>query len=337
MKSFNTLKLVFYNYILKMNLKLSKTLFSILFLIGFFSCKKTETTCLNSIDIDSCPDQTITIDSNKINRNVLVIGIDGFRSDALLQITTPFMYQLSQNNHVFFNGSNRVEDHTVSGPNWTSLTTGVHWCKHQVINNDFSDNQLTEYPHFFSYIESAYPSIQTTSIVNWTPINEHITKSLGDYAPQNSLNDAEVFQLASDMLSNQNSINPDVLFLQFDELDGAGHSYGFSSDVTEYAQCLNQTDQYVEQLFSLIENKRNNGEDWMIFIVSDHGGDGTSHSNGQQNEHIINTIFFAQHPTLSFDSSHSSTQVDLVASILDYMGIYSAQFDCKKDGISFIQ
>ena len=144
-----------------MKLKLSKTLFSILFLIGFFSCKKTETTCFNSIDIDSCPDQTITIDSNKINRNVLVIGIDGFRSDALLQMTTPFMHQLSQSNQVFFNAANRVEDHTVSGPNWTSLTTGVHWCKHQVINNDFNDNQLTEYPHFFSYIESAYPSIQT--------------------------------------------------------------------------------------------------------------------------------------------------------------------------------
>ena len=87
-----------------------------------------------------------------------------------------------------------------------------------------------------------------------------------------------------------------MLFLQFDELDGAGHSYGFSSDVTEYAQCLNQTDQYVEQLFSLIENKRSNSEDWMIFIVSDHGGDGTSHSNGQQNEHIINTIFFCPTP-----------------------------------------
>ena len=75
----------------------------------------------------------------------------------------------------------------------------------------------------------------------------------------------------------------------------------------------------------------------MIFIVSDHGGDGKSHSNGQQNEHIINTIFFAQHPTLSFNSSHQSTQVDLVANILDYMGIYSNRFDCIKDGISFIE
>jgi len=303
---------------------------------GIHSCRKTTTSCSNSLDNNSCTDNTITIDTNKINRKVLLIGIDGFRSDAMQESITPFMYQLSQQSNVFYNDMHTVEDYTVSGPNWSSIVTGVHWCKHQVTNNNFNDNQLDDFPHFFSYIEYADNSINTASIVNWTPINDYLAHSYADHAPETSINDAEVYQLAEDALVNQNPIDPDVLFLHFDDPDAAGHGYGYSSNVAEYVQSLNQTDLYVQQLFSIIENKRSNGEDWMIFIVSDHGGDGTGHGGGQDNEHIINTIFYAQHTTLSFSESCSSTQADLVPTILDFMGISSQAFNCKTDGISII-
>ena len=126
------------------------------------------------------------------------------------------------------------------------------------------------------------------------------------------------------------------MFLHFDAPDAAGHGHGFSPNVTEYAQSLKQTDQYVKQLFTIINNKRAAGEDWLIFIVSDHGGDGRGHGGGQDNEHIINSMFFVQHPLLSFSKSHSSSQVDLVPTIFDFMGIKSSAFNCKTDGISLI-
>ena len=305
-------------------------------LITIYSCKKTSTTCSNSLDSNSCTDNTITIDTNKINRKVLIIGIDGFRSDAMQESITPFMHQLSQQNDVFYNDRHLVEDYTVSGPNWTSIVTGVHWCKHQVTNNNFNDNQLNDFPPFFFYIENADNSINTASIVNWTPINEFLGISYADHAPENSINDSEVSQLAEDALLNQNPLNPDILFLHFDDPDAAGHGYGYSPTITEYCQTLTQTDTYVQQLFTIIDNKRAMGEDWLILIVSDHGGDGTGHGGGQDNEHIINTIFYAQHPTLSFSESCSSTQADLVPTILDFMGISSQAFNCKTDGNSIL-
>ena len=316
-----------------------RTSFFLAVLFACFSCKKTSTTttCSNLLGTNACNKNTITIDTSKINRKVLIIGVDGFRSEAMQQSITPFLHQLSQSSTVFFNDCHSVEDHTISGPNWSSLLTGVHWCKHQVTNNSFTDNQLSDFPSFFHYIENADSSINTTSIVNWTPINEFLTFEKADHFPQNSLSDAEVYQLAEETLINQNAVSSDVLFLHFDDPDAAGHGHGFSSSVTEYAQVLTQTDNYVQQLFSIIETKRNNGEDWIVFIVSDHGGDGTSHGDGQYNPYIANTIFFAQHPSLLFKESCSSSQVDLIPTILDFIGINSQAFNCKTDGSSILQ
>ena len=46
-------------------------------------------------------------------------------------------------------------------------------------------------------------------------------------------------------------------------------------------------------LFNTINTKRLSGEDWLIMVVSDHGGDGTGH--GDAEPYINQTIFFAQH------------------------------------------
>ena len=89
-------------------------------------------------------------------------------------------------------------------------------------------------------------------------------------------------------------------------------------------------------MFNLIETKRVDGEDWICFIVSDHGGEGTDHGDSS-NPNINKTIFFAEHPTLSFRKNYTSNQTDLSASILDFLGITNSNFDCKTDGISILE
>jgi predicted AlkP superfamily pyrophosphatase or phosphodiesterase len=120
------------------------------------------------------------------------------------------------------------------------------------------------------------------------------------------------------------------------DLDVAGHKFGFHPDVPQYANSVTTTDKYVSDLFSIIQTKRLNGEDWMIFIVSDHGGEGTGHANGFDNENIKYTLFYANHPYVSFRHSYKSTAVDLAPTIFAFMGINSRAFDCKTDGVSLI-
>jgi len=298
-------------------------------IIIFFSCGKHSTDChllFNSFEVDTI----------KLNKKVLVLGLDGVRSDALDQNNSPFMFALSARDDVYFTASHSVESITYSGPNWSSILTGVHHDKHGVIGNNFEQPNFACYPTFFDYIESVDSSIHTASIVNWTPINTHILTSSTDFSPLTPLSDHEVYENLQNLLINDSPFNADVIFVHFDELDAAGHSFGFSSDVQEYSSTLNTLDNYVKNLFNTINTKRLAGEDWLIMVVSDHGGDGTGHSDAN-NPNINQTIFFAQHPSLVFKNQYISSQADLAPTILDFLGISNPNFDSQTDGISLFE
>lgn len=316
----------------------SKSILYLLFiLLVIISCDKDEplrVTCSEATT--TCDLLAVDVDTTRIHRKVLIIGIDGFRAEAMQQSITPNLFQLSQHQNTYYTDQNIVEDLTFSGPNWGSLCTGVHWCKHKIESNDYANNQLDEYPHFFSYIEEVRPDLNTASVVNWTPINTYSAKTYADYAPEESLNDDEVYQVAAELLNNQIPLNPNVLFLHFDEADGTGHTYGYSSEIPEYRTVLTAIDAHVGNLLNIIETKRQNGENWLICVVSDHGGDGTGHGGGQDNDFINKTIFFANSPDVNFVENYVSSQVDLVPTILDYIGIQHFGFDCKTDGVSLI-
>ena len=294
-------------------------------------------TCSKDDDITP-PEDIITIDSSKINRKVLVIGIDGFRSDAMQANITPFIHNLSQTSNSYYTDKHIVESITYSGPNWSSILTGVHMDKHNVTDNSFDNSNYNEYPSFFHYVEKANSDINTASIVNWTPINAYTLATDPDLAPTESINDLGVFEYAQNILSNSTDINTDILFLQFDELDGTGHTYGFSPDVEEYTNYANILDGYSEELFNIIKNRRVKGEDWMYFIVSDHGGEGTAHGDSSD-PNINQTIFLAQHPELIFKANccYTSSQADLAPTILSFLGISSSEFEANTDGLSVLE
>ncbi len=302
----------------------------ILSFLCFVSCKK-------DLPIENCPEDILSLDTAIGNRNVLIVGIDGFRSDALTENTTPFMYELSLRDDVYFTPFHKTEEDTYSGPNWSSILTGVHYYKHNVVDNSFVGSRFSTYPPFQYYLELAYEQINTFSITNWSPINTYVCQKYLDYTSESTLNDSMVFEEVRELLVNSFSLAPNVLFLQFDELDAAGHNYGFSSEVSGYANTLFKIDVFVESLFNIIEEKRNDlGENWLFLIVSDHGGDGTGHGDAE-NPHINQTIFFSQHPELNFTPNYTTNQADLAPTILDYMGLVSEEIDCKMDGVSIIE
>lgn len=311
-------------------MKINYSLTFLLFLFILFSCEKNEITDECNLIAD-----VLAIDSVKINRKVLVIGLDGVRSDAIQENSSAFLHSLSVTNEVYYTESHKVELITYSGPNWSSILTGVHYAKHQVDDNSFANPNYSMYPTFFEYIEEADSTINTVSIVNWTPINTHILSTVTDFSPQTSINDLQVYEQAQNLLINGAPLDADIVFLHFDELDAAGHSYGFSIEETEYAGTLNTLDGYVENLFNTIEDKRLNGEDWLFVVVSDHGGDEKGHGDAS-NPYINQTIFFAQHPSLDFKDQYTSNQTDIAPTVLDFLGISSSAFDCKTDGISLL-
>lgn len=211
--------------------------------------------------------------------HVLVIGIDGVRSDAQLEAYTPNLDALIDNG--IYSPDALNEDITISGPGWSSILCGVHSDKHLVTGNDFSGNNYADYPSFFQRLESSYSDISTVSICHWSPINENIVGTDADVV-LNTTSDEEVRDLAIEQLSLN---EPHAIFLHFDDVDHAGHDTGFSPTNPTYIQAIETADSLVGEVISALYARPNySTEDWLVLVTSDHGGVGYSHG-GTSIEH----------------------------------------------------
>ena len=90
---------------------------------------------------------------------VLMIGIDGVRSDALQVAVTPAIDGLISNG--FFSPDALNDDITISGPGWSSIHCGVRSGKHNVIDNSFAGQNYVQYPGWLQRVEELHPEWST--------------------------------------------------------------------------------------------------------------------------------------------------------------------------------
>ncbi len=231
---------------------------------------------------------------------VLIIGLDGTRSEAIELASTPALDQLRLNGYTDLDAI--TGDISLSGPGWSSLLTGV-WCtKHGVLDNDssWSLSRFDQYPHLFHRVEAAQPSLFTASIVQWNPINDEILcapESGGCGAVDlvvNADSDEEVKSRAVELLGNG---DPHALFVQFDDVDHVGHGTspgslpgGFcpfpdgtsdgactlAGENPAYAQRVSITDGYIGEIIAAMKARPGyEQENWLVLVSPDHGGGGT--------------------------------------------------------------
>lgn len=199
-------------------------------------------------------------------KHVFIIGIDG--------AGTFFEKDYMENFHrIFADGAvkygARTETKTDSGPNWTSILTGVSYFKHGAENGVVDGDQkrvFKRYPSIFSVVHDAMPDAELASINNWASINIGIVEDdIGatkiTVGPDSATVDAIVNYF------NEGHA-PAVFFTQLDEVDGAGHAYGSSSK--EYEEAMKAADGYIGTIYDCLEE---NGllEDGLFIVTADHG------------------------------------------------------------------
>ena len=222
---------------------------------------------------------------------VLVIGIDGVRSDALTAANTPNIDALMSAGVYSPDALN--DDITISGPGWSDILCGVRSDKHLVVDNSFAGSNYVDYPSLFNRIEGAYSGVNTVSICHWSPINDYIVGTDADVVI-NVGSDLEVQNTAVSQLENN---DPHAMFLHFDDVDYAGHGYGFSPDVAQYISAIEEADTQVGVVISALYSRPNyTQEDWLVIVTHDHGGVGYSHG-GTSIEHR-NVSFIASGPSV---------------------------------------
>lgn len=217
-----------------------------------------------------------------IKKKVLIIGIDGCRPDALMVAKTPNLDSLMANGTYSMDARNTGI--TMSGPGWSSMLSGVWPNKHNVIDNSYEGASFVSYPHFFKYIEDAKAEYRTVSVVNWAQINDYQASKEADVVLAEDSDAAVRNAVSYELLTN----DPTAMFVQFDDVDHAGHATGFSPTNPDYIGAIENVDARIGSIMGALERRKNiKNEDWLIIVSTDHGGIGTSHGVDSDQERTI--------------------------------------------------
>ncbi len=232
------------------------------------------------------------------NRHVLILGIDGCRSDALLAADAPNLMALAANGSAAFNAfaggviGTPTQQPTVSAPGWTTILTGVWTDKHHVTENTFSGYDFTNYPHLFRRLKEYNPSAYLSSIVEWSAVDTYLVSPVNASTSFRQIAiDNTTTNLVSRAIDHLMTADPDVLFLHFHVVDTTGHSTGFSPGNPDYLAAIAQVDAGVGSLLEALPARPNyTNESWLILAVSDHGGTGTGHGGQSEAERTVFVI-----------------------------------------------
>jgi len=269
-------------------------------------------------------------------KRVLIIGIDGLRPDAMIAANTPNIDALINQGVVTHNAyaggdlGSATQQPTISGPGWGSITIGVWTDKHKIVDNGFAAYKktvATNHPHFFQRIKAAKPNSYLSSIVSWgaiedylvskisTSVNYHV-KATGASYPDRDLD------VKNKAVAHLAAANPDVLFLHFDQVDGAGHSTGFSVTNSNYINAIQTVDGHIGSVIAEVNARPQIAQEkWLIILTSDHGGNGTSHGGQSTEERTISMLVSGGSVNAPHVSTESPGQTAVPPTTMKYLGL----------------
>ena len=251
----------------------------------------------------------------------MLIGIDGCRSDALIQANTPAIDGLMQQGKYRLN-VNRGAMYTVSGPGWSSMLTGVWPDKHGVVDNSYQADNYAAYPSFFCRVKTASPCYKVASIVHYKDLNDQIIEPCAADILLDYTKDILVAEAATNYVRD---CDVDVLFVHLDDVDHAGHTSGFHPGVPAYIDAIESTDALLQPLLEAVYSREmNRNEDWLIIISTDHGGkiDG-SHDNHPYDPEVTHvfSVFRKNNTNNKGPIPYDPSIVDIAPTILQHLTI----------------
>ncbi len=204
-------------------------------------------------------------------RKALVVGFDGARPDAVQLADTPTLDGLLGRAAWSFDATSQLQAVTSSGPGWTSILTGVDADKHGIVGNGDYDQRNPDYPTF---LWRAWDGLGARAGLgtHWLDIYSGIVEqeAIADWT---WATDQEVADWTVEAVG-QGAL--DVIFAQLDDVDHAGHEFGFDPTNQDYLAAIALADQQLGQMVDATE-ARSADEEWLVVVTTDHGGEGNGH------------------------------------------------------------
>lgn len=257
-----------------------------------------------------------------IYKHVVIIGIDGmgnFNKDT----DTPRM------DEIFGKGAQNFYAYslypTISAQNWGAMLLGtdpeIHGLTNSVVGSVEYDNK--ELPSLFTTVRKAYPDSLLCSYCNWNPINYGIIEHNVGVEMDTAENDEILVGKIEECISRK----PKLLFIQLDDVDGAGHGHVYGQP--GHLNQIKITDGYVGRIYDAYV-KAGIAEETLFICIADHGGFEHGHGGYTDGEKYI--YFAVAGKTVKTGDMGTAQTKDISAIALYALGIDRPDF--KVNGYS---
>lgn len=224
------------------------------------------------------------------NPKVLFVIMDGARGQSVRDANAPNITALTD--HAIFTWNSITDTLIADYTTWADLLTGVHKEKHSVWGNTLDNNNLQNFPVFFKYIKERSPQTRIAAFSSSDALgnlvsNADVNKVFADN------DDATTTAALGELAADSNGL----VMVQYNAVDISGAQYGYDLSVPQYRNAILQTDDYIGKLLTAVKARKSYaGENWMVVVVSNHGGsyaipatddDHTILSNPKVNNFII--------------------------------------------------
>ncbi len=210
---------------------------------------------------------------------VAVIGIDGmgkFNS----QTDTPNLDKIFRNGAVAWSAIS--QNPTISAQNWGAMLLGATPLVHKLTNGSISNEHYKndKLPSLFKRIRDIDPDCYLASVCNWNPINHGIVEEGLGVEKLTAQNDKELVPLIINCIKKK----PKFLFVQLDDVDGAGHSGGYGTE--HHYEEIRRADGYTGEIYSAYE-EAGIIDETLFIVISDHGGVRNGHGGYTDTEKYV--------------------------------------------------
>ena len=211
---------------------------------------------------------------------IIIIGVDG-AGTFFRQANTPNIDRIFADGAVSYDVV--TSNPTVSGQCWGSMLTGVTPDIHGLTNGRAGSTPYPTdslFPTVFRVIRENMPDAELASFSNWNSINIGIIED-GLGVTKRTGNDAEITDQVCRYVEEH---DPTLLFIQFDEVDGAGHHHGYGTE--NHLKQIDESDTLIGRIWDAY-NARGWLDDTLFIVTADHGGCGHSHGGWTDGEKYI--------------------------------------------------
>ena len=252
-----------------------------------------------------------------IYKHIVVVGIDGmgnFNKEAY----TPNMDKIFENGAKAFYAVSLSP--TISAQNWGAMLLGAQPEVHGLTNSivDQYEYGNSDLPSFFTIVRNAFPDAFLCSCCNWNPINHGIIENNIGVEMHTADNDEKLTEIIEECASRK----PKLLFIQFDDVDGAGHHYGYGTK--GHLDSITKADGYVGRVYDAYK-KAEVIDDTLFIVIADHGGYDHGHGGYTDGEKYI-YFALAGKTVVRADIPYAQTK-DISAVVLHAFGLNVPEYD----------